>query len=94
MVTKKFKFKNGDVVTDKVTGFNGTITGSVYYITGCSRYLVTAKQKDEFTEAAAVWYDEGRLEYVETAVTEADVKADDNNGWVSMKRDDPYMLLL
>ena len=78
MVTKEFKFKNGDVVTEKVTGFKGTITGSVYYLTGCSQYLVTAKQKDEFTEAVTVWYDEGRLEYVETAVTEADVKADDN----------------
>ena len=78
MVTKKFNFKNGDVVTEKVTGFTGTITGSVYYLTGCSQYLVTAKQKDEFTEAVTVWYDEGRLEYVKTAVTEDDVKADDN----------------
>jgi len=78
MVKKEFKFKNGDVVKEKVTGFKGTITGSVYYLTGCSQYLVTAKQKDEFTEAVMVWYDEGRLEYVETAVTETDVKADDN----------------
>jgi hypothetical protein len=74
MITKEFKFKNGDVVTDKVTGFSGTITGSVYYLTGCSQYLVTAKQKDEFTEAATVWYDEDRLERISTPITEDDVQ--------------------
>lgn len=78
MTTKKFKFNNGDVVTEKVTGFTGIITGSVYYLTGCSQYLVTAKQKDEFTEAVTVWYDEGRLEYVDTAITANDVTAIDN----------------
>lgn len=46
--TKEFKFKNGDVVTEKVTGFNGIITVSVYYLTVCSQYLVTAKKIEPF----------------------------------------------
>lgn len=78
MIKKEFKFRNGDLVKEKVTGFKGTITGSVYYLTGCSQYLVTAKQKDEFSEASSVWYDEGRLEYLETSITESDVSASDN----------------
>lgn len=78
MTTKEFKFKNGDLVTEKVTGFTGTIVGSVYYLTGCNQYLVTAKAENEFKEANSIWYDEGRLEYVKSAVTEDEVKADDN----------------
>lgn len=78
MITKEFKFKNGDVVREKVTGFKGIITGSVYYLTGCSQYLVTAKQKDEFSEAVTVWYDEGRLEYIKEGINKKDVISDED----------------
>lgn len=65
MVTKEFKFNNGDSVVEAVTGFKGIITGSVYYITGCNQYLIVAKTKYEFSEAKSTWYDEGRLKLVE-----------------------------
>lgn len=78
MYTKEFKFKNGDEVIEKITGFKGTITGSVFYLTGCNQYLVTAKCEREGKEPIALWYDEGRLEYVSTVVTEEDVKAESN----------------
>lgn len=78
MVTKEFKFKNGDEVIEKITGFKGTITGTCFYLTGCSQYLITAKCEKEGKEPVALWYDEGRLEYLQTAVTEEDVKGIDN----------------
>jgi hypothetical protein len=79
MVTKEFKFQNGDKVKETVTGFTGTITGTSFYLTGCNQYLVVPKCKDEFTKAEGIWYDEGRLELVtEQKVTEEQVKAKDN----------------
>lgn len=74
MTTKEFKFSNGDEVTEKVTGFKGTITGTAFYLTGCNTY-----SKDEFSEPTALWYDEGRLELIKKEVfTSEDVKAVDN----------------
>lgn len=61
MVTKKFKFENGDLVTEKITGFKGTITGTCFYLTGCNQYLITAETTEEGKEPVALWYDEGRL---------------------------------
>jgi hypothetical protein len=79
MVTKTFKFSNGDEVREKVSGFRGIITGSVYYLTGCSQYLVTAKPKDEFSEPVGLWYDEGRLELLfENVHSRKTVQSDDN----------------
>ena len=66
MNTRTFKFRNGEVVREKITGFTGTITGTVFYITGCNQYLITAEAKNESTPAKAKWYDEGRLEVIET----------------------------
>lgn len=77
--TKKFKFSNGDTVKEKITGFTGVITGTCFYITGCNQYLITGKPKDEYSQAEALWYDEGRIELVESeSVTEDSVSSEDN----------------
>lgn len=79
MTTKNFKFANGDQVKEKITGFAGTITGTCFYLTGCNQYLVTAKAKDEFSEGTGLWFDEGRLELIESnKFNEKDVEAVDN----------------
>lgn len=78
MITKKFKFKNGDEVVEKITGFKGTITGTCFYLTGCNQYLVTAKCERQDKEPIALWYDEGRLDYISTNITEDDVRSIDN----------------
>ena len=79
MVTKNFKFSNGDLVQETITGFSGTITGTCFYLTGCNQYLVTAKPKDEFSEPTALWYDEGRLTLLTPSLfKESDVAAEDN----------------
>jgi hypothetical protein len=72
-IKKEFEFENGQEVVEKVTGFQGTITGTCYYLTGCNQYLVTAKAKDMTKEPVAMWYDEGRLTLVKDNLTEKDV---------------------
>ena len=79
MVTKTFKFNNGDEVIEKITGLKGIITGTCYYLTGCNSYLLTVKPKDEFTEPLTLWYDEGRLELVKSSkVLPEDVQVEEN----------------
>jgi hypothetical protein len=79
MTQKTFQFSNGDEVVETITGFKGTITGSVYYLTGCNQYLVVAKAKDEISEGKAIWYDEGRLKLVKSeAIKPSDVQAEAN----------------
>ena len=78
MITREFKFKNGDEVREKVSGFKGVITGTCFYLTGCNQYLISAESKEN-KEPVALWYDEGRIELVENEkIKEKDVEADEN----------------
>ena len=43
-LTLRFAF--GEKVRDKVTGFEGVVTGFVTYISGCDQYLVNPPAKD------------------------------------------------
>ena len=79
MITKEFKFKNGDEVTEKITGFKGVITGTCFYLTGCNQYLITAKAK-EGKEPIALWYDEGRIELEKRELFEMEDVASADNG--------------
>lgn len=78
MITKEFKLQNGDSVEETVTGFKGIITGTCFYLTGCTQYLVTAKAKDGVSEATAVWYDEARLIFIEKGITKEELESDEN----------------
>lgn len=67
----------GQKSKDKITGFEGVLTGKASYLTGCDQYLVQPAVKDgNFREGK--WFDEGRLEVVGEAFTAADVAADKN----------------
>ena len=76
-MTKEFKFKNGDEVKERITGYQGTITGICFYLTGCNQYLITAKSLEN-KEPVALWYDESRIELVNNTYTEADFKGEEN----------------
>ncbi len=54
----------GYIVKDIVTGFQGTVTGVVSYLTGCDQFLIQPKIKsgNEFIEAR--WFDENRIKRV------------------------------
>lgn len=57
---------NGKQYRDVVTGFEGTCTGVVDYLTGCRQYLLVGKASDG-KEAAASWFDEDRCEALDSA---------------------------
>jgi hypothetical protein len=52
-------------VRDRITGFEGMVTGRVQYITGCNQLLVqppVKKKGGTFEEAR--WFDEDRMEAI------------------------------
>lgn len=57
---------------DKVTGFEGIITGRAQYLTGCDQYNLVPPVKDGKLEGAQ-WFDEGRIGVTGPAITAADV---------------------
>jgi hypothetical protein len=77
---KEFLFKNGDKVREKVTGFEGTITGTAFYLTGCTSHLITGKQFDPSKEPIALWYDEGRIELIEAQFIKKESVSSKENG--------------
>ena len=52
------KFEMGVQVGDVITGFKGTVTGYVKYITGCNQYLVSPRREGG---GKPEWVDESRL---------------------------------
>lgn len=64
--TIALRFDDGDLVRDKVTGFEGVVTGFTTYITGCDQYLVNPPAKDG-TYPEGKWLDDVRLDLVEAA---------------------------
>lgn len=66
----------GKKAKDKISGFEGIITGKCFYITGCSQYLLQPPAKDgDFKEGH--WFDEGRLEYAGGGVSLESVQTED-----------------
>jgi len=56
----------GLTMRDKITGFQGVVTGHVHYISGCSQLLVSPPAEDGKLREAA-WFDEQRCEDVGTS---------------------------
>jgi hypothetical protein len=54
--------KLGSKVKDKITGFNGVVTGFVTYLSGCNQALVVPKVGNDGAFKEAQWFDEQRLE--------------------------------
>lgn len=76
---KKFKFNHGDFVREKVSGFEGIVTGTAFYITGCNQYLIVAKSVDN-AEATSLWFDEGRIQLKQKNVITIDEVMEEKNG--------------
>lgn len=74
----KKEFKMGDEVKDKITGFQGIITGHAKYFTGCDQFIIQPKCDKPGTYPEANWFDEGRVEFVKTEMTEKDVESEKN----------------
>lgn len=65
---------------DKITGFEGIITGRASYLYGCDQYsIVPAIDKDGKT-GETHWFDEGRIEITGPGVTAASVQVEKPGG--------------
>lgn len=72
------KLKLGQKAKDKITGFEGIVTGCAEYLTGCDQYVLQPKCEKQGTYPDGQWFDEGRLELVGEAMTKKDVKGKKN----------------
>ncbi|WP_407733063.1 hypothetical protein [Pseudomonas citronellolis] len=53
----------GKKARDKITGFEGIVTGRAQYLTGCDQYSLAPPAKDGSINRTE-WFDEGRLEVI------------------------------
>jgi hypothetical protein len=65
---------------DRITGFEGIITGRAQYLTGCSQCVLvpTVNEKGEVRDGQ--WFDESRLEILGVGFTPAEVASEVNPG--------------
>lgn len=58
----------GDVVKDKVSGFEGVITGVTFYQNGCKKVVIEPqKLQENGAPIEAQWFDEQRVAKIPTA---------------------------
>jgi hypothetical protein len=74
-------YRDNQVLTvkDKISGFEGQVTGHADYITGCDQYLVQPPSKDgEWKDPR--WFDESRLEVIKTESLKVEELQGEENG--------------
>ena len=54
----------GDYAKDRISGFEGTITGIVNYITGCRQVLLGPKTAPDGAMRDSHWFDEQRVQVI------------------------------
>ena len=64
---------------DKITGFEGIITGRAQYLYGCDQYCLVPPAKDGAIKDSS-WFDEGRIEITGEGVKPAEVRVEKNGG--------------
>ena len=70
----------GKMGKDKITGFEGIITGYCQYIYGCGQYLLTPVIKEGNDKKESHWLDEGRIEEIGDGITAKEVQTDEPGG--------------
>jgi hypothetical protein len=69
----------GKKARDKITGFEGIITGKCEFLYGCNQYGITPPAKESETKSTQ-WFDDGRIEIIGEGVTPESVKTEKNGG--------------
>jgi len=64
---------------DKVTGFEGILTGRAEYLYGCMQYCLVPPAKDGKC-GDSQWFDEGRIEVIGAGINPEDVQVEKNGG--------------
>ena len=62
-----FRFELGSKVRDRVTGFEGIVTGRYEFLYGCRRYGVQSRELKDGKPIDSVGFDEDALEVVVAA---------------------------
>lgn len=62
---------------DKITGFEGIVTGRCEYLFGCAQWGITPLAKDGEVKATN-WFDEGRVERTGDGVKPSEVRVAEN----------------
>jgi heat shock protein HspQ len=70
MSTVNFKYEQGDVLRDKVSGFTGVVMVRAEYSTGCHHYALCPQELHNGTLQEWQWLDQSRLELKATAVVQ------------------------
>ena len=70
----------GQKAKDKITGFEGILTGRCEYLYGCDQYLLTPSVDKEGKRQDGEWFDEGRIEIIGDGVKPEDVQVDEPGG--------------
>jgi hypothetical protein len=60
---------------DKITGFQGIITGRIQWLYGCDQYCIVPKAKDGEIKGGE-WFDEGRVEVVGNGIVAEEVRVE------------------
>jgi hypothetical protein len=77
--------KLGQKAKDKITGFEGIITGKIQYLFGCDQYGLAPEAKDGKINDTQ-WFDEGRIEITGQGVLPEEVTVEKPGG---LNRDCP-----
>ena len=81
MSTANFKFENGDLLKDRVTGLNGVVMVRAEYSTGCHHYGIQPRKIiDEAKEPDWIWLDQSRLELVEAGTVQFAISKETPSG--------------
>lgn len=64
MASRGFVFELGDHVQDKVSGFEGIVTGRADHSLGCDTFAVQPRHIADGALPNPTWFDEPRLELV------------------------------
>lgn len=70
----------GQKAKDKITGFQGTLTGRTQWLTGCDQYCLVPPVDKDGKVGDSVWFDEGRIEILGPGVSAEAVQADRGGG--------------
>ena len=68
----------GKLARDKVTGFEGVVTGHGEHLYGCDTYGLTPKVDKGGKLGEIQWFDEGRIEIIGDGIEPESVKVDKN----------------
>lgn len=69
----------GKKAKDKITGFEGIITGRIQYLYGCDQYCIAPPVRDGEIKPSE-WFDEGRILVVSDGVKPEDVRVEKPGG--------------